>query len=485
MYINNYSIFATIIFIFILFEFFLISLNSNQQTSSKSEEIHYYLPEYNYSEKYYLEYLTPEILEGEVRLRYSLKLGKAIPTFWKSQYLRNLDCKKLLRGDQAYVNEARQTRHKYKFVSDSFPVSCSDIQMRGYYPNESMSKEEAEYPLAFAINVFHDYLKIEQYFLLMYAPQNQFCYAIDKKSSPDFKKKVRNLAKCFTNVHVVEKEYPMDHTGVNGNLYNYECMKLLNGKNYKYLFILQNDDVPLKTNRELVQIMKLYNGSVDMDFGNSFTNHPINIAKNVSLKYKDLNIFREGDKRLEDPKVMNSKLMVQKGFLEAALPKEAVDYVVNVLNISTLINNLNSGLPYTDEIFWPTIMTSPELQVPGWQHYKCSKNKKFSYFYYTRRSIYTTYKKCLSKSVRHGVCLFGVEVLHNLKSWPQFFGNKFYSEFDAGASICWSEYMYEKKFFEFDKKIDESIYTKSPLIKYQKYKDNVTDLNVLCDLALK
>lgn len=73
----------------------------------------------------------------------------------------------------------------------------------------------------------------------MYAPQNQFCYAIDKKSTDDFKNKVKNLGKCFSNVYIVEKEYPMDHTGKNGNLYNYECMKLLNGTNYKYLFILQ------------------------------------------------------------------------------------------------------------------------------------------------------------------------------------------------------------------------------------------------------
>lgn len=248
---------------------------------------------------------------------------------------------------------------------------------------------------------------------------------------------------------------------------------------------MSNDDVPLKTNRELVQIMKVYNGSVDMDFGNSFTRYPINVRKNVSLKYKDLNIFRKGDPRLNDPIIMETSLKVQKGFLETSLPREAVDYMINVLNISTLINVLNSGLSYTDEIFWPTVMTSPELQVPGWQHYQCSKNSKFSYFYYTRRSLYTSYKKCLTKRIRNGVCILGVEMLHDLKSWPQFFGNKFFSEFDASGSTCWAEYIYEKKFFEFDKNINTTFYMKSPLIKYQKLKKVTSNLTELCILALK
>uniref|UniRef100_A0A0K0G2G2 Glyco_tranf_2_2 domain-containing protein n=1 Tax=Strongyloides venezuelensis TaxID=75913 RepID=A0A0K0G2G2_STRVS len=256
-----------------------------------------------------------------------------------------------------------------------------------------MSKKKAEYPLAFAINIYRDYIKIEQYFLPMYAPQNQFCYAIDKKSSSSLKKKVKNLAKCFKNVHVVEKENSMDSSGVNGNLNNYECMKLLNNTNYKYLFILQNDEVPLKTNRELVLIIKLYNGSVDMDFD---------------------------DRRLEDPKLMNSTLVVQKGFLPTTLPKETVDYIVNVLNISTLLSNLNSSLRFTDEIFWPTIMTNPELEVPGWQYYECSKNEKFSHFYFARKAVFVSYnipyKDCPSSTTRNGVCLLGVEWLHDLKT---------------------------------------------------------------------
>uniref|UniRef100_A0A0N5A6C4 Uncharacterized protein n=1 Tax=Parastrongyloides trichosuri TaxID=131310 RepID=A0A0N5A6C4_PARTI len=381
-------------------------------------------------------------------MKYSLKLGKGIPQFWKPPLIRDLDCNKILNNNKKYINEVIKKRFKYSFVSPSFPVTCEDIKMRGYYPEVPQSNEEAEFPLAFAINIFHDYLKIEQYFLLMYAPQNHFCYAIDKKAKKEFKDKIYNLKKCFPNIYIVEKELPMDHSGVNGNWYNYECMKLLNGTNYKYLFIME------------VLIWTLVN----------------NIS---NLQRKVL-----GDERLNNQVIMNTKLEIQKGFLESAFPRETIDYIVNKLNITTLLNVLNSGLKFCDEIFWPSIMTSPQLQIPGWQHYKCSKNTKFSYYYYTRRSIYTSYRNCPTKKIRNGVCILGIETIHELKKCPQFFGNKFFSEFDAGGTACWSEYIYQKKFFSYFTGIDKAFYQKSPLLKYQIYKKNITNLNKVCDLAL-
>uniref|UniRef100_A0A0N5A6C2 Uncharacterized protein n=1 Tax=Parastrongyloides trichosuri TaxID=131310 RepID=A0A0N5A6C2_PARTI len=396
--------------------------------------------------------------------------------------MKHLDCKKIIQNDYPYIREVAKSRIRYSSVSESFPTSCEDIKLRGYFPSKPQSKEEANFPLAFTFNVYHDYWKVEQYLNLLYAPQNQYCYGIDKKSPQHFKDKVRNLSKCFSNVYVVEKEYEMKSNGFNGNLYNLECMKILNKTNYKYLFLLQNDDAPMKTNRELVEILKIYNGSVDMNFGDPFTAAPINIRDDISLKFKDLNIFKEGDERLKNTSLMESNITLQKGYVESALPRDAVDYIINNLNITTLLNTLNSGLPYADEILWPTIMTSPELQVPGWQHYECSQNIKFSKYFFSRISVY--YSFCPTNTHRHGLCLLGVESLSELKSFPHFFGNKFYSNFDAGGSFCWSEYMYNKKYFKEYSNIRVSLYQESPLIKYQRYKRIEKNLTRVCKLAL-
>jgi hypothetical protein len=35
-----------------------------------------------------------------------------------------------------------------------------------------------------------------------YAPQNQYCYAIDEKADPLFHSRIRALSSCFPNVQV-------------------------------------------------------------------------------------------------------------------------------------------------------------------------------------------------------------------------------------------------------------------------------------------
>ncbi|CEF69606.1 Glycosyl transferase, family 14-containing protein [Strongyloides ratti] len=414
---------------------------------------------------------------------YSKLLNKNISVLWIPQTIRNLNCNKLLIGDFKYIAKEKEKRISINEVSPGFSTSCSHIKKRGYYPDKPLTLEEEKFPLAFAINVYTDYLKLEQQFVVMYAPQNHYCYAIDKKSSPIFKKKLYSLAKCFPNVYIVKNEKVLDHSGVNGNLYNYECMKLLNDKNYKYLFLLQNDDAPLKTNLELVKILKIYNGTIDMNIGDPIARQPIILDKKKSFKFSSLKMFKKSDKRYNDKILKSTNILIQKGLLQAAISKKTIDYILNEINIKQLLDNLNTNKSYSDELLWPTIFTNPFLQVPGWQHYLCNKKTIFSKYYMTRKTIFSITKEhCPSGFERNGICIFGIESLSLMKKWPHFFANKFRSSFDAGASMCWLQYMYNKKFFSPSRKINENFYLRSPLIKYQKLKETEHDHVKICNM---
>uniref|UniRef100_A0A0K0EJJ6 Glyco_tran_10_N domain-containing protein n=2 Tax=Strongyloides stercoralis TaxID=6248 RepID=A0A0K0EJJ6_STRER len=381
-------------------------------------------------------------------------------------------CNKLLIGDFRYIAKEKNNRLSMSEVSLGFSTSCAHIKSRGYYPDKPLTEEEANFPLAFSINVYTDYLKLEQQFAIMYAPQNHYCYGIDKKSDPIFKTKVYSLAKCFPNIYIVKNEKNLDHSGVNGNLYNYECMKLLNDKNYKYLFLLQNDDAPLKTDLELVKILKIYNSTIDMNIGDPISKKPIIINRRKSLKFKALKMFKKHDKRYHNKALGKTKIKIQKGLLQATISKKTVDYIINEINIKKLLDILNTKKPYSDEVLWPTIFTNSYLQVPGWQHYLCNKRAIFSKHYMTRKTIFgRKRKKCISGFSRNGICILGIESLSTIKEWPHFFANKFRSSFDAGASMCWLQYMYNKKFFLPFKEINENFYMRSSLIKYQKLKE--------------
>lgn len=116
----------------------------------------------------------------------------------------------------------------------------------------------------------------------MYAPQNVFCYVIDAHSPRNFTLSMNALADCFPNVFVLSEQFNVDSSGHNMTRAHLACMAhLLKAPfDWRYLITLhvfelqtpamsgcsfQNDDVPLKTNRELVHILTALNGSNDIE----------------------------------------------------------------------------------------------------------------------------------------------------------------------------------------------------------------------------
>uniref|UniRef100_A0A0K0F2Y1 Glyco_trans_2-like domain-containing protein n=1 Tax=Strongyloides venezuelensis TaxID=75913 RepID=A0A0K0F2Y1_STRVS len=148
-----------------------------------------------------------------------------------------------------YIKEELKEFRKLKYLQNTFSTSCEDIKKRGYYPDKPLSREEGDFHIAY------DYLTLEYQFLLTCAPRNHYCFIIDKKQNPDFQSKMVALSNCFENVHIVNNMFKMESNGTRINLGNYECMKYLSSKNSEYLVTLNNDDMPLKTNGEIAEIL--------------------------------------------------------------------------------------------------------------------------------------------------------------------------------------------------------------------------------------
>lgn len=80
----------------------------------------------------------------------------------------------------------------------------------------------------------------ELLFNLMYAPQNIYCYALDKKSNALFHEHMKNLSKCFPNVILTETEYNVDSAGHNMTKSYMECLEILwKRPDWKYAILLQ------------------------------------------------------------------------------------------------------------------------------------------------------------------------------------------------------------------------------------------------------
>uniref|UniRef100_A0A914I0T2 Uncharacterized protein n=1 Tax=Globodera rostochiensis TaxID=31243 RepID=A0A914I0T2_GLORO len=192
----------------------------------------------------------------------------------------DIDCARvLLADDRAYVEQRAVSPLRFNDPpGDALPMNCTSI--RGRYLHFSQQPKDRGtdyYPLAFirlvyTVNRAADYLFIEMEFASSYAPQNWYCYAIDKKASATFHHQMHALASCFPNVLIIprEKEYEMDRKGHN-----------------------LNHDVQMKTNEELVQIFKWMNGTNDIQYTRIGSNH-VDFGKHKwSLSH--LKLFRNGE----------------------------------------------------------------------------------------------------------------------------------------------------------------------------------------------
>jgi hypothetical protein len=156
--------------------------------------------------------------------------------------------------------------------------------LRGYTNYESLVDEsELNFPLAFTILLYKNVEQFERFLKAIYRPQNIYCIHIDTKSDREVYEAVKSIIDCFENVFIATKLENVVYASVNRLNADLNCMKdLLNlnklvnkvkhpnliGKKvvkWKYLLNTASTEFPLRTNSELVQILKTYNGSNDME----------------------------------------------------------------------------------------------------------------------------------------------------------------------------------------------------------------------------
>jgi len=105
---------------------------------------------------------------------------------------------------------------------------------------------------------------------LIYRPHNLYCIHADAKSSASVRRAIRAIASCFSNVFVASKS--IDVHWAEFSLLEAEliCLRELfeRPEHWYYYVNLVGREFPLRTNKELVKILKAYNGSNDVDGSN-------------------------------------------------------------------------------------------------------------------------------------------------------------------------------------------------------------------------
>ena len=190
--------------------------------------------------------------------------------FSQAQFKRNVTCLDLIKGGKNIHDQTKMYMKKHPKIvrtAQDYINLTSDcptfLRQKGYITWET-SKEEAEFPIAYGILVFKHFEQVERLLRLIYRPQNFYCVHVDVKSPKVMHEAMGCLARCLPNV--MKSTVAFDVKWGRAMYAELQCMKdLWVAKKWKYYINLTGQELPLKTNRELVHVLRSLNGSNDIE----------------------------------------------------------------------------------------------------------------------------------------------------------------------------------------------------------------------------
>ena len=208
---------------------------------------------------------------GPSRIILQLRSRSNNYVYTKRRFSQIIDCQSIFDGNEKVINSARQyyRLNPYPRLIESDYIkmtsNCSRfIESRGYITHSS--DLENLFPIGFSILMYTDVDQAERLLRAIYRPQNVYCLHVDAKSTEETFSAVAAIASCFSNVFLSSKRFDVKWGTITVLEPELVCMQDLMASNvtWKYFINLTGQDLPLRTNLELVKILKSYNGANDI-----------------------------------------------------------------------------------------------------------------------------------------------------------------------------------------------------------------------------
>ncbi len=276
-------------------------------------------------------------------------------------------CQKLLHGenlssvDEKWIKRANDAEDESVSELVLSTENCSRVRKR-FKERFYVSKEEEQFPIAYAINIDKDPHQILRFLELVYRPHNIYCLHFDLKSSHSFKQIFLNLASCLDNVIVprkIEDVYRGWYTLVYAHKSCFSDLVIARA-NYpwKYVITLCGKELPLRTNAEIVSILKPLNDTSSVQIVGR------DGLDNFKFKWKwSLNKFTswitKKDERL-DPIPFNLK--VYKSWAYVALSFQFVEYYL-CSDVGKTLREYMKDVRIPEENIYAMLFMKPD--VPG------------------------------------------------------------------------------------------------------------------------
>ena len=297
----------------------------------------------------------------------------------KALTVSNFSCEGILFDNPTYgrsLNQAQTLMKERKSTNDTLQddyfieltQNCDLYRTTLGYRFLPLADEDEDFSIAFNILAHNYVFQFERLFRAIYRPQNSYCIHIDTKASEKFQLAVRGIAGCFHNVFVASKLESVVYAGYSRLQADINCMKdqLKSPIKWRYLLNTAVNEYPLKTNAEIVKILKIYNGANDIRaVGFAWTQNLKDRWDRewFERKEKDYVRLKRAHRKLPPP----HNLTIVKGSAYGIFSRPFVDYLIKDKVAQDYLEWCRATYS-PDEHYWNTLhhtFYNPHISPPG------------------------------------------------------------------------------------------------------------------------
>ena len=273
------------------------------------------------------------------------------------------NCSLLFEGDELEVKRVQNAsnlwpmkEHTLNFTQWTNEHNCNDYKEE-LENNVYTTKDEVQFPLAFSLIVHNSPFQVFRLLKVIYRPHNIYCVHYDIRASTDMKQLFNNLAACFDNIiipnNIIEVRWG-HHSLMEAQM---NCFSDLQANHHKYpwryVITLCGKELPLRTNNEIVYLLKRLNGTSAIRASSPPRWEHIRYERKWKVD-KASNYYPTKEKAGPIP----YSLTMYKSMVYVALTQEFVNYVLSD-EIAIALSDFLSDALIPEEHFYSTLFMIP------------------------------------------------------------------------------------------------------------------------------
>ncbi|XP_077329366.1 beta-1,3-galactosyl-O-glycosyl-glycoprotein beta-1,6-N-acetylglucosaminyltransferase 3-like [Lithobates pipiens] len=376
----------------------------------------------------------------------------------KPQEHKELNCSKIIKGDSEAIQKALEVntalKKKNVYLSEqmylNLTTDCQKFKQLRKYLTIPMSKEEEDFPIAYSMVIHENIEMFERLLRAIYVPQNIYCIHVDEKSPAQFKEAVTAITSCFDNVFVASKLEKVVYASWSRVQADLNCMQevLQSSIQWKYLLNTCGSDFPLKTNAEIVRVLRTLNGRNTME-----SEKPSQVKQTRWKFHYEVGDYISKTETIKVPPPITSPMFTGNAYI--VVSRDFVSYIFEEPEVQKFIDWAKDTYS-PDEHLWATLNRMPG--VPGSSPYNGKYEQtdmnamaRMVRWSYDEGDITkgAAYPRCTGTH-RRAVCVNGVGDLSWLIKQHHLIANKFDPKLDDTAIKCLEEYLRYKTLYNKD-----------------------------------